>query len=167
MALFEYEQLHSNQGHRLTRSLFKETAKAYDEPIMTLARQPKEGLVQLAPIFIEMVTDDPSEYEFALHVFGNFAHWKLISESTWMQPYLEEWRMEADVRRKSSAFRRICSEAKDGGRSSYQAAKYLVEEPWKDKRNPKTKETHQASNEKAVAGIKDDVLRMKDFLQKK
>lgn len=165
MPLFSHEQLHSTQGHRLTRSLFKETAKGADQPVMTLARYPKDDLVQLAPIFIEYVTEDPSEYEFALHVFGNFAHWKLIAESTWMQPYLEEWRMETDVRRKSSSFRRVYEEATSDGRSAYQAAKYLIEEPWKDKRNPKTQKAHQASNTKAAEGIKDDVLRMKDFMK--
>jgi hypothetical protein len=161
---FTYDQLHSTQGHRLTRSLFKETCKPGDVPIMTLGRKPKEGLVQLAPIFLELVTDDPSEYELGLAVLGSYAHWKLIAEATWMVPYLQEWRMETDVRRKSGAFRRLHTEAIGGGRAAFTAAKYLIEEPWKDKRNPKAKAEVQKSSTKAASGYDEDMIRLKDHM---
>ncbi len=163
--MFTHDQLHSTQGHRLTRSLFKETCKPGDEPIMTLSRNPKDDLVQLAPIFLEYVTLDPSEYEFAVHVFGSFSHWKIIAESTWMRPYIEEWRMEADVRRKSIAFRQIADEAQGKGRSSYSAAKFLIEEPWKDKRKKAVKETAEKTSTKASEGVQEDVLRLREYMK--
>jgi hypothetical protein len=164
--LFTHEQLYSAQGHRLTRSLFKETAKAGDTPIMSLGRFPKADVVQLFPIYLELAADDPSEYEFAIHVFGTYGQWQLIADSAWMKPYIEEWRQEADVRRKSTAFRRIHEEVTAGERSAYTAAKYLIEEPWKDKRNPKTKEISQTTSTQAAEGVKDDVLRMSAFVKK-
>lgn len=163
--MFDHEQLHSTQGHRLTRALFKETCRPADTPIMTLSRNPKEGLVQLAPLFVELVTDDPSEYVFAETVFGTYAHWKLIADAAWMEPYLEEWRLECDVRRKSAAFRGLYKDVLEGGRSATTSAKYLIEENWKDKRKPKVKEAAEKSTAKASETVSEDFLRLREHLK--
>lgn len=164
--MFTHEQLHSAQGHRLTRSLFKETCKPGDVPIMTLSRNPKDNLVSLQPIYIERTTLDPTEYEFAEFVFGSYAHWKIIADATWMQPYIEEWRMEADVRRKSIAFQGVVAEVQGAGRSSFSAAKFLIEEPWKDKRRPAVKEASTKTSKKASEGVQEDILRLRKHIKK-
>lgn len=167
MALFKPEQLHSSQGHRLTRSLFFETKRGDDKPIMSLGRLEREGLVHLPPIYLELTVDDPSEYTFAEYVFGSYAHWKQIAESYWMQSFIDEWRLEADVKRKSDAFRQIYKEATDDkGKSSYSAAKYLIEEPWVDKREKRNKERNKKSTLAASKEIRADVARLQDFMTK-
>lgn len=167
MALFEPHQLHSSQGHRLTRSLFRESCRQGDVPIMSIGRHPQPDLVHLPPIFLELTVDDPSEFTFAEYVFGSYAHWQQIVESTWMQPFIEEWRMEADVKRKSNAFKQIYKEATNpAGKSSYSAAKYLIEEPWVDKREKRNKERNKKSTLAASKEIRADVARLQDFMVK-
>lgn len=163
--LFTYEQLHSTQNHRLTKALFFETASDTSSAIMTLSRKPKRGLVCLRDLFLELTVDDPSEYEFAEHVFGDYAHWKLISDTAWMKPYLEEWRMVADVKRKSKAFKSVVREVDEGGRNSYTAAKYLIEEPWKDKRRKGVKEQVEATKERASSAVASDFERIKEMMK--
>ena len=164
MALFDKDQLYSAQGHKLTRSLFVETAVAGDTPIMTLSVHEKEGYTNLRTIFIELVSDDPSEYTFAEAVFGDYAHWNNITKASWMKPYLDEWRMCADVKRKAMGFDAAVREIKGKGRSAFAAAKFLIEEPWKDKRNPKTKEAVKKSTKTAASEVDKDVARLKDFI---
>lgn len=162
MALFTHEQLHSSQGHKLTRALFWETRIGDDTPIMSLNR--KEGYVCIRPIFIELTKNDPTELVFAEHVFGDYAFWKNVTKAKWMDSYLEEWRMVADVQRKSDAFRAVISEVRTQGRSAFSAAKFLIDEPWKDKRNPKNKAAVKKSTETAHRGLEADVKRMQDYI---
>lgn len=163
MPLFTFEQLHSSQNHRLTKALFLETCRPCDEPIMTLSRTQKRDLVVLKDIFIELTQDDPSEMSFAEYVFGDYGHWKLISDATWMQPYLSEWRMIADVKRKSKAFKSIVREVEEGGRNSYSAAKYLIDEPWKGK-SKDAKENVKESKERARNEYTQDFKRIKEMM---
>ena len=164
MSIFSPEQLYSPQGHRLTRALFAETAIKGDNPIMSLSPHDKEGFLNIRKLFIEMVADDPSEYDFAEHVFGDYAFWYNITQSKWMEPYLQEWRMVADVKRKSKSFKSLIREVENEGRSAFSAAKLLIEEPWKDKRNPKTKQAVQESTKRAVNEHKSDIARLSDYL---
>jgi len=163
--LFTFEQLHSSQNHRLTKALFLETCRPVDTPIMTLSRNPKRDLVVLRDIFIELTQDDPSEVEFAEYVFGDYGHWRLISDATWMEPYISEWRMIADVKRKSKAFKSIVREVDEGGRNSYTAAKYLIEEPWKPK-DKDTKAQVKESKERARNEYASDFQRIKEMMNK-
>lgn len=164
MSIFSYEQLHSVLNHRKTKALFYETCKPDDEPLMTLGRRPRGDLLVLRDLFIELVSQDPTEYEFADHVFGDFAFWKNITEASWMQPHLEEWRMVADVKRKSFAFGTIVEDAQSPSRTATTSAKFLIEEKWRDKRNPKTKAAAKASTEAAAQGYSEDVARLKDYM---
>lgn len=165
MTLLTDEQLYSSSGIRKTRSLFKEFCRPGEDPCLSVSRQEKEGLIRLAPLFIDMVTADPSEYEFAEYVFGSYAHWKLIADAAWMQPYLQEWRMEADVRRKSLAFRTIVTDAQSANRTATTSAKFLIEERWKPQRKKSVKETTEKTSEKAAEGFSEDFIRLRDHLK--
>ena len=159
--LFNEEVLYSNQGHRRTRSLFWETAVAGDNPVMSLRRSKK--FLLLRPLFIEFVTNDPTELLFAEYVFGDYSYWKNITEAKWMDKYLDEWRMVTDTKRKAMAFEAVLQEARDKGRSAFSAAKFLIEEPWKNKRDKKTKRAVQQSADAARSGLNADIARMKDY----
>ena len=107
---------------------------------MTLGRKPKGDLVVLRDIFIELVSEDPTEYDFAMHVFGDFAFWDNLSKATWIKPHLEEWRMVADVRRKSLEFGTIVRDAQSSSRTATTSSKFLIEERWKPQRKKVDKE---------------------------
>lgn len=163
MSLFTFEQLHSTLNHRKTKALFLETCGPDHEPIMTLGRKEKKGLVCLRDLFVEHVARDPSEFEFGEYVFGDYAFWHNLSQATWMRPYLEEWRMVADVKRKSLAFNTLVNEAENDGRNAYGAAKFLIEEPWKKDKTKKAQETKRKTTETAADEYKEDAIRLKDY----
>lgn len=162
MPLIPEERLITKSGQRRSRALFKETCLPKDEPVASLGRT-TGGLLPIRDLFVSYVAGDPTEYDFAMEVFGDFAHWKMIANTPWMEPYLEEWRETADVKRKRDAFKAVLEEA-ETGRSKFSAAKYLIEEPWKDKRNKEVKERSKRTSDRANSEFKDDIERLKDYM---
>jgi hypothetical protein len=156
--MIDNDILYSSQGHKRTRALFWETALPDDHPVMTLNR--KEGYIAIRPLFIELVVDDPSEAIFAETVFGDVAFWENITKAKWMAPYLREWRMICDVKRKSYAFQAVVKEVKEGGRSSFTAAKYLIEEPWNKDKKTKTTTAKIASQGSVSTDVLEDAERL-------
>lgn len=146
--LVSSDKLYSASGKMLSRSLFKETNKGDGEPVFTLSPHPQEGLISLRDHFLELTLSDPSEGEFALFVFGSVRFWNNLKKSTWLQEHLTEWRLEADILRKSKAFKAIVQEVENNGKSAFSAAKFLIDEPWKAKTKA-TKEATKATTEAA------------------
>lgn len=136
-----------------------------DDAVFTLKAK-HEGLISLRKLFVAHVAEDPTEVSFALAVFDDVAYWTRVREYADFKPYVEKWRAEADIIRKSKAFKSILSEVKEGGRSSFSAAKYLIEEPWKG-RAKTTKENIKKTTEKAFDLVRDDLTRLKEegFIQ--
>lgn len=163
--MFPKEMMFGSAGHMKTRSLFYETCLPTDEPFLSLKPQKDNMAPSLRDLFIELVTDDPSEATFAEAIFGDIRFWDNLCVCKWMEPHLVEWRRIADAKRKSKAFKVILSEIEEGGRSAFTAAKYLIEEPWKDKRKAKVKEEVSQSATDGYNMIKDDVARIKEHLQ--
>lgn len=138
-------------------SLFKETARQGDKPIMTL-RGHDTSLPCLRDLFISFVTLDPSEGLFAEEVFGDLVYWNWLKKQEFLQDSLKEWREVAEIKRKSMAFRKVL-DAVEGG--NYQAAKYLIEEPWKGQ-SKEVKKQRAKTTEKAVDLFKGDLERMQE-----
>lgn len=161
MSMFDREQLYSSTGQILTKSLFSDFG-AEKANILTLNRSDK-GFPCLRKLYVDLTVDDPSEYTFVEKVFGDFAFWDKLSKVSWMRENLEEWRVEADVKRKSEAFKCIVNEIKDDKRNAYQAAKYLIEEPWKGK----SKAVRTKSKETSQAALPDNVSELREYLERK
>lgn len=145
--------------------LIQELCKHTDEPIFTL-RDEKEGYESLQTLFINLTVEDPTEATFAEVVFGDVHYWLKARENRILKPYIEEWRMVADVKRKAMAYEAIISEVKNKGRSAFSAAKFLIDEPNKDKRNPKVKESVEETKARAreEATYSEDFRNIKDLL---
>ena len=161
MSLFTEEQLWAGNGVARTNSLFSETARQGDTPIMSLNGNNKT-LICLRDLYVPLVAEDPSEVTFAEYVFGDLRYWMKLKSAVFMPKYLEEWGQLADVKRKQKAFAAIVKEIEEGGRSSFTAAKYLIEEPWKDKRNLEVKERNKKSTSDAVSYFKEDIERLSE-----
>lgn len=163
--MFTKDQLWSSTGNPRTRSLFSETKKPGDEPIMTLNGGNK-SLPCLRELYVPLVAEDPSEATFAETVFGDIRYWTKLREADFMESYLKEWNMIADIKRKQKAFEAIMDEVKSKGRSAFSAAKFLLDEPWKPN-DKETKEAKRKSTEEAYNPFKEDVERLKDegFIQ--
>jgi hypothetical protein len=113
-----------------------------------------------------MVPNDPTEYEFAQAVFGSWDVWKTISESPQVKPYVNHWRNEVVVKIKSQAIQAIAEEMKSNGRSSFSAAKLLLDKGWLDndtasqaKKKLKAKEQEEQERQ-ALSLLQNDAQRL-------
>lgn len=175
MAIFSMSKLKGDNGVVRTRSLFYELSYENSaDVVFTLKEHDCETadgrpLISLQQLFLHYTVEDPTEYQFAYAVFGSWDIWQKIADMRAIQKYLAEWRKEADVRRKCEAFKTITSELKEG-KNAYQAAKYLIEEPWKsksvesqqDKRKARADARETAEKAFEVSGIADDIKRLKE-----
>jgi len=144
----------------------KRTDWDLSDSVFTLKDEHHSGLVSLKRLFVSHTTEDPSEGSFAEAVFGDVSYWLRVREYKEFKPFVEEWRKEADILRKSKAFKAIIKEVEEEGRNSYAASKYLIEEPWKGTtKAAKTKAKETAT--KAYNTVSDDYKRLKEegFLQ--
>lgn len=158
LSMFSKEQIWTSNNIPRTNSLFKETCRPGDVPIMSLTGG-DESLPCLRTLYVNLTVDDPSEATFAETVFGDIRYWFKLREAKFMPAFLNEWREEADIKRKRKAFKAIIKEVEENGRSAFTAAKYLVEEPWKGN-TQKAKATKKATTKKALTAFDEDLERL-------
>jgi hypothetical protein len=158
MAMFERHQLYNGVNAGRTKALFYEFGVG-EHTILTLGDH-IEGYPSLRTLYVNMCTDDPSEYVFAVTVFGDVQFWERLKKAPWMPAYVEAWKHESEIKRKSMAFDTIMKEVKEDGKSSFQAAKYLIEEPWR--KGAVERRKTKASARDAFDSVRDDVNRLKE-----
>jgi hypothetical protein len=127
MELIRKENLRTVQGIYKTRSLFFEMVLSDKEGcVYTLKPEDHEGFPSLKRLYLEAM--DPTEYTFANEYLAGWDHWLKLLECDWFTPYIEQWRIELELKIKAEAFRSIASESKDtSSRNRFLANKYLLE----------------------------------------
>jgi len=175
MSMYSLSQLKTDNGIIRTKSLFYELS--YDDPEFALFTLKEEDIVMpngrpatcLGKLYIAFATMDPTEYQFANSVFGSWEVWEKMQTTVPLRKPIDKWRREAEVKRKSLAFESVVKEIQEGGRSSFTAAKFLINEEWKSRedgraarkeKNSKDKSTSQEAFERA--GVNNDLKRLKD-----
>lgn len=154
MAILTHSDLYSTQNKAKTKDLFVEYNK---DSVLTLARENKEGAVSLYKLFVSLTVDDPSEVLFAEEVFGDVGFWLKLQLSPVLSSELEDWRKVTAQKRKQKAFAAIIKEVEENGRSAFTAAKYLIEEPWKEVGSVRQKKQARAeSAETAERAYRED-----------
>jgi len=136
--MFSTSQLKGSNGKPRTKSLFYELS--YDDPSLSLFTFKSDDIeahgqhfLSLQKLFLSMAPSDPTEYEFSQAVFGSWDVWQTISNAPTIKVHVARWRKEVEVKVKSEAIRAIAEEMKTGGRSSFSAAKLLLDKGWLDK----------------------------------
>lgn len=136
--LFDTSKTKTDNGVTRTKSLFYELS--YEDTQHVLFTLKDEDLehngrtyTSLPNLYRNLVPIDPTEYTFAMAVFGNWHVWDKIRNAPQLKPYVKKWREEAEVKIKSEAIKAIALEATSGGRSSFTAAKLLLERGWIEK----------------------------------
>lgn len=159
MAMFDHKQFWTTNGIPKTNSLFYETCRPGDKPILSL--HGGGGLPSLRTYYVNLTTDDPSEFTFADTVFGDIRYWFRLRDAKFLVDLLPEWREEADMKRKQKAFKAIVEEVETNGKSAFSAAKFLIDEPWKG-RTKAAQETKKRTTKKAVSVFDQDIERLKE-----
>lgn len=164
MSIFSREQLYV-RGVAVTRSLFADVNESpynilrLGEEVEFLSEEAKE-LPLLRDYYREWCRIDPTEYTFAMEVFGSWDFWETLSSQKDMKPELEKWRKEIALFHKSRAVKNIAVEAIEG-KSSFQANKwlydngYVSEKPRKEVKNEtKPKVRKEVAEDMARLGLK-------------
>lgn len=115
----------------LTSGLFYELKdRNLDFAVFTLWDEDREvkGKKLLSAKKCFLSCQDPTEYEFATTYLGGWEHWKAIQASPALQPYIQSWREEWEVKTRADALKRIIELSK--GEKGFQAAKLLADRGW-------------------------------------
>lgn len=169
--MFPREIFFNGSNKIKTRSLFYELEPDQKEDcIFTLKDEDLvidgKKLISLKRLYLNLVVNDPTEYEFAQEVFGSWEVWEAISVQRSFKAIIEKWRSEVAVKIKSEAIRSISEEMRSGGRSSFSAAKLLLDKGWIDKETfdsktkKKLKEKEEQENKEARSLLLSDAERL-------
>lgn len=174
MSMYNLSQLKTENGIIRTKSLFYELS--YVDPEYALFTLKEEDMVMpngkpitaLSKLYIAFATMDPTEYQFAISVFGSWEVWEKMQLTAPLKKPIEKWRKEAEVKLKSLAFESVVKEIQENGRSSFTAAKFLINEEWRSKEDGRTarkdrntKDKHSSEEAFEKAGVSEDLERLK------
>lgn len=149
-------QLRDKMNRFRTQSLFREFYLAdQPDPLWTLRAVDTKGtLPSLRALYMEIA--DPTEYIFAMGAFGSWQQWLKIKASKAIEPWIEDWPIELEVKLRSLGIQSVMAEAKSG-KSKFPAAKALAEGFWNkesSKRGRPSKE--EVARERKIAAKLDE-----------
>lgn len=125
-----------SMGKGLTIALFHETNDGRTEykPVWYL-KDWKEVYMHLC---------DPTEYEPAMYLIGDWNHWKRIADNSACAPFIAMWREELKVKIKSIAFAHLKKQA--AGKMGTAAAKWIAEHGAEQKKSKKQRQSEDVAS---------------------
>jgi len=119
-------------------NLFIETLKSVNDlPLFTF--QPEDIVIIAGPyrgLYLWSLPKlysniaDPTEFKFAVEVFGDFRVWQTVQELETVKPYIEDLRENLKYMMKSKIVAKMMEVVEEGGPKAFQAAKWLSEQGW-------------------------------------
>lgn len=145
-----------NSGAYYTRGMFHEFEKMSSEDnegprVFTMKEfdiTDKDGNVKKSFIRLFVECDDPTGYVFSQNYLGGFKHWEELKKCTWFKPLLEKALHELELKHKAMALSNILKEARENGKNTMQASKYLLEIGYGEEANGRTNKVGRPSKEK-------------------
>lgn len=111
---------------------------------------------------------DPTEFDFAMKVFGDFGLWKKLCSMKTVAPYIEEMRENLKYMMKSKIVAKMMDVVEEGGPRAFQAAKWLSEQGWNIDATTEKKVVGRPKKEKEVdEDIPEDALDLIKSFKKK
>lgn len=153
-----------------TDSLFYEFRRPGYTPLWSIKEDDHEvnGVVYPSLKKIYMEYDDPTEYSFAMDVFGSWKHWQQIFSTRFFQKQVALWREEMEIKLRSKGIRAVIQEVVDG-KAKMTAAKYLSDRGWlneekKGRPSKKKIETEAKKIARIHEEVDEDLERMKHII---
>jgi len=123
---------------KVTTGLFKELVSGThpDTFVIFTLREDAEGLTNnttgkplssFPDLYRKYCKADPTEYAFAIAVFGEWTIWADLAKEKRIKPFVDRLREEVQIIVKSEALLAITSEMVNNGKSAFSAAKLLLE----------------------------------------
>lgn len=135
-------------GKRVILQLFKEFARP------DVKYTPVYTLREWHDVFLDC--RDPSEYEPAMQLLGDWEHWQDVRNHALLKPHVDKWQEELAVKLKSEAIKQIKQHAKQPGGTA--AAKWLADKGYAQEATkkavgrPKTEKEIPTPNLGRIAG---------------
>lgn len=155
--MYDYEankdKLHSSNGQKLTTSLFEELAR--DD----VAAKPVFKLSDWRKKYVDIA--DPSDYQAALELIGDWDHWQLLLKSPPFAGEVAKWRLEVEAKVRSEAIRQLMKQSRLPTGTA--AAKWLAEAGFvkeRDKRKKNDKQDDEGAAREARSRVSDDAKRL-------
>lgn len=158
---------HPTTNQPMTNQLFFENYSDNDKAIFTLKDKdfadPKGKLhVSLKRLYLD--SNDPTEYTFAINVFGSWKLWNKVRECKLVRDNIKDWKEELEIKMRSQAQLKIVEISQSKANSALQAAKYVDQEVFKrHMRGRPTKEEVQGHLKKEAnisKQVKEDMDRL-------
>lgn len=135
-------------GRRIVLSLFSEYSRGEYTPLWSLRKDWKA-------IYLEVA--DPTEYETAMCLIGDWEHYSLIRNHPKIKPVMDAWAEEVAIKLKSAAFRKL--EKLSSTPNGTAAAKYISEGQFFGK-GRKAKQITEEKQSKISERISEDMERL-------
>ena len=135
-------------GRRIVLSLFSEYSRGEYTPLWSLRKDWKAIYLEIA---------DPTEYETAMCLIGDWEHYSLIRNHPKIKPVMDAWAEEVAVKLKSAAFRKL--EKLSSTPNGTAAAKYIREGQFFGK-GRKAKQITEEKQSKISERISEDMERL-------
>ena len=164
------------QFHRAENGQFKTAALVYEAPsndksdcVFTLKDQDyinQDGVYLFSLQRLYLAISDPTEYEFALEVFGSWRAWQDLKECKWMKTHVTQWVELLEIKMRSEALVGLQRTARGQSNSAITAQKFLAEKGWdkSSKRGRPTKEELERTK-RIAAGIEEEIGDDYDLVQ--
>lgn len=161
--MYSRDQLVDKMGRYMTQALFYETRSEGYQALFTLKDYDHTvngfTYISLKRLYLEIA--DPTEYKFAIEVFGQWNHWLTILNSPVIMEHIVKWREELEVKLASMAINAMIDVAVKEGSKGTAAAKYIAERGWASSHKSKKDDQKNKQIEDSIsASIKDDLQRL-------
>ena len=155
MKHFDYETIREkvvdSYGRRVVLSLFSEFTRTDYTPLWSLHKEWKK-------VFLEVA--DPTEYETAMCLIGDWEHYQLIRNHPKIKPIMDKWAKECEVRLRSQSIMKMVKHS--GAPNGAAAAKWLAEGAFMQRvlKNKEDKAAEQEVRDEISERIAGDMARL-------
>lgn len=122
------------KGRYIVQGLFLEDRYNKDMSVFTFDGEDKlykgKTFISLKKRYLDW--SDPTEYQFAQEWLYDWDHWKRLCNNKLLAAHIDKWREELSIKLRSEGINTLINLATE--KESYQAAKYLAECGWEEKK---------------------------------
>lgn len=163
MSILPDEYKRNGAGSFRTKSLFYETTNEEDKYYAFFTLQDddlkvgKKVYPSVRKLYLAIA--DPTEYYFAIELFGTWEHWEHIASTAWMSKKLNVYRRELEVMLKAVSVKSLMKASTRDNSVGISASKYLIDKGWSALASKAS--TFKPASVKAISKeVEDDLKRM-------
>lgn len=153
--MFDYNSIKDkvvdSYGRKIVLSLFSEFVRTGYKPIWSFYDDWKKVYLEVA---------DPTEYETAMRLIGDYDHWLLIRNHPKLKPIFDKWAKEVEVKLRSDMIKQMAKHARSPNGAA--AAKWIAEGQFMKRvlKNKVDKEEEEEMRQEIANRVSDDMARL-------